>query len=262
MEYVSEPDAATQLTALKAVGAALDTDDAALAPLYTYPDQLERPWLRANMITSLDGGATDDGRSGGLAGAGDRALFALMRQAADVILVGAATVRIENYGGAQMSATQRQARQARGQTEVPPIAVVTHTADFAHDAKLFTHAEVPPLLLTCQESLADTTRRFGAVAEVIDASGSETDRVDPHAVLRIFTERRLLRVLNEGGPSLLSLLIEEDVLDELCLTVAPILVAGSARRIASGVGQAHTRMQRSHLLTDDEGYLYTRYVRA
>ena len=97
---------------------------------------------------------------------------------------------------------------------------------------------------------------------MIDASGPETDRVDPHAVLQIFAERRLLRVLTEGGPSLLSLLIEEDLLDELCLTIAPILVAGSARRIVSGVGQAHTRMQRSHLLTDNEGYLYSRYVRA
>lgn len=262
MDHVSEPDAATQLTALKAVGAAFDTDDAALAPLYTYPERLDRPWVRANMITSLDGGATDDGRSGGLAGPGDRALFALMRQAADVILVGAATVRIENYGGAQLPAAQRQARQARGQTEVPPIAVVTHTADFAHDARLFTHAEVPPLLLTCRESLDDTTHRFGAVAEVIDASGAETDRVDPHAALQIFADRGMLRVLTEGGPSLLSLLIEEDLLDELCLTVAPILVSGSARRIASGDGLAHTRMRRSHLLADDEGYLYTRYVRA
>lgn len=262
MDHVSEPDAATQLTALKAVGAAFDTDDAALAPLYTYPDQLDRPWVRANMITSLDGGATDDGRSGGLAGSGDRALFNLMRQSADVILVGAATVRIENYGGAQLSAAQRQVRQSRGQAEVPPIAVVTHTADFAHDARLFATAEVAPMVLTCRESVDEATRRLGTLAEVIDASGAETDRVDPHTVLAIFAERGLLRVLTEGGPSLLSLLIEEDLLDELCLTIAPILVSGSARRIASGDGLAHTRMRRSHLLTDDEGYLYTRYVRA
>src|SRR5665811_436383 len=75
-------------------------------------------WVRANMISSLDGGATDDGKAGGLAGPGDRALFARMRQEADVILVGASTVRIENYSGAQMSVAQRQERQHRGQAEV------------------------------------------------------------------------------------------------------------------------------------------------
>ena len=86
------------------------------------------------MIASLDGGATDDGKAGGLAGAGDRALFALMRHAADVIVVGAATVRVENYSGAQVSVAQRHARQRRGQAEVPPIAVVTQTGDLDPDA--------------------------------------------------------------------------------------------------------------------------------
>ncbi|MDH6246799.1 riboflavin biosynthesis pyrimidine reductase [Mycobacterium sp. OTB74] len=260
---MSDPDAATQLTALSAVGAAFDgDDDAALAPLYTYPDQLRRPWVRANMISSLDGGATDDGRSGGLAGPGDRALFALMRQEADVILVGAATVRIENYSGAQMSAAQRQLRQHRGQAEVPPIAVVTHSADFAHDAKLFTRAEVQPLILTCRDNIEDTCRRFAGLAEVIDASDTASYRVDPHAMLRVFAERGLLRVLTEGGPSLLSMLIEDDLIDEMCVTIAPVLVGGRARRIATGSGEAHTRLSRSHVLTDDQGYLYTRYVRS
>jgi riboflavin biosynthesis pyrimidine reductase len=99
------------------------------------------------------------------------------------------------------------------------------------------------------------------MAEIIDASGSHTDRVDPAVVLTIFRRRGLLRVLSEGGPSLISLLIENDLLDELCVTIAPILVGGAARRIAAGSGEAHTRMRRSHLLTDDEGYLYTRYVK-
>jgi riboflavin biosynthesis pyrimidine reductase len=69
-------------------------------------------------------------------------------------------------------------------------------------------------------------------------------------------------VLTEGGPLILSLLIEAGLLDELCLTVAPILVGGMARRIVTGPGQVHTNMRRTHLLTDDEGYLYTRYVKS
>lgn len=258
---MSEADAATELTELKAAGAAFEADDDRLADYYSYPGDLDRCWVRANMIASLDGGATDDGTVGGLAGPGDRALFSRMRQEADVILVGAATVRIENYAGAQMSATQRLERHRRGQAEVPPIAVVTHTADFEHDARLFTRSEVPPLILTCSDSVEEAQRCLGGLAEVLDASDRLTDRVDPAAVLSILAGRGLLRVLTEGGPQLLSLFIEHDLIDEMCVTIAPILVGGSARRIAAGSGEAHTRMRRSHLLTDAEGYLYSRYTR-
>jgi riboflavin biosynthesis pyrimidine reductase len=236
-------------------------DDARLAAFYSYPEDLDRCWVRANMISSLDGGATDDGKSGGLAGPGDKALFARMREEADVVLVGASTVRIENYSGAQMSVAQRQERQRRGQAELPPIAILTHGADFEHDAKIFTRTEVPPLIMTSRDAVDEARGRFGSLAEVIDASGANTDRVDPTVVLTIFQKRGLRRVLSEGGPSLISLLIEHDLLDELCVTIAPVLVGGAARRIAAGSGEAHTRMRRSHLLTDDEGYLYTRYVR-
>src|SRR3954453_3610287 len=108
---------------LTLLGPVDDLDDGRLTDLYAYPDDLESCWVRGNMIASLDGGATDDGKAGGLAGAGDRALFALLRELADVIVVGAATVRVENYSGTQLSVAQRQARQQRGQAEVPPIAV-------------------------------------------------------------------------------------------------------------------------------------------
>jgi len=261
---VPDADAATELTELRATGNAFDTDDdSRLAEFYGYPEVAgDRCWVRANMITSLDGGATTEGTSGGLAGPGDRAMFARMRQEADVILVGASTVRIENYSGAQMSAAQRLERQTRGQSEVPPIAVITHSADFDHDAKLFTRSEVLPLILTSRETAADAARRFTELADVVDASGSHPDRVEPTAVLTTLASRGLRRVLVEGGPSLLSLFIEQDLLDELCMTIAPILVGGHARRIATGPGEAHTMMRRSHLLTDDEGYLYARYVKS
>ena len=261
MVHVSDPDAATELTELRPLGDGFDGDDARLAAFYSYPQDLDRCWVRANMISSLDGGATDDGKSGGLAGPGDRAIFSRMRQEADVILVGASTVRIENYSGAQMSLSERRERQGRGQSEVPPIAVVTHSADFDHDALIFTRTEVPPLIVTCHETVPEAQARFGSSAEVLDASGPYPDRVDAGVMLETLAERGLRRVLSEGGPSLISLLTEHDLLDELCLTIAPVLVGGAARRIASGSAEAHTRMRRSHLLTDAEGYLYMRYVR-
>lgn len=261
MDSVPDPTPATELTELTG-GTGFDSeDDDRLAAYYSYPDGLTRCWVRANMISSLDGGATDDGSSGGLAGPGDRAVFSRMRQEADVILVGASTVRIENYAGAQMSLAQRQARQARGQAEVPPIAVITHRAEFEHDARLFTRTEVTPLVLTTRETVAEARQRLGGLAEVLDASAEQPDRVDPAAVLDILNNRGLHRVLTEGGPSLLDLFIERDLLDELCVTIAPVLVGGNASRIVTGDGRAHTRMRRSHVLSDGEGYLYTRYIR-
>jgi riboflavin biosynthesis pyrimidine reductase len=256
---MSDQGGGTQLTELAQTETA---DESRLTDLYAYPDNLQSCWVRGNMIASLDGAATDDGKAGGLAGAGDRALFTLMRNAADVILVGAATVRIENYSGAQLSLAERQARQRRGQSEVPPIAVVTRSGDLDPGARLFTRTEVPPLILTCSRSVDEIRQRLGAVAEVIDASGQYPDGVDGATALKILAERQLYRVLTEGGPLFLSLLIENGLLDELCLTVAPILVGGPARRIATGLNQVHTRMRRTHLLTDDAGYLYTRYIRS
>ena len=251
--------AGIQLTVL---AAAESVDDGRLADFYTYPGDLQSCWVRGNMIASLDGGATDDGKAGGLAGRGDRAVFSLMRHAADVILVGAATVRIENYSGAQLPVAARQARQRRGQAEVPPIAVVTRSGDLDPSALLFTRTEVRPLILTSARTVEDTRGRLGAVADVIDASGTDPNSADYAVVLRVLAERGLFRVLTEGGPLILGSLIENGLMDELCLTVAPILVGGASKRIVTGLGHVHTRMRRAHLLADDDGYLYTRYVRA
>jgi riboflavin biosynthesis pyrimidine reductase len=262
MLFMADTTAGVRFTPLGPDGPAIDGADGRLSDFYAYPDDLQTCWVRGNMIASLDGGATADGKAGGLAGAGDRSIFALMRHAADVILVGAATVRIENYSGAQVPLAARHARQRRGQNEVPPIAVVTRTGVLDPDALFFTRTEVRPLILTCADSVDDTLHRLGAVSEVLNASGPRSDAVDGATVLKLLAERKLFRVLTEGGPLLLSQLIEDDLLDELCLTLAPILIGGSSRRIAAGAGEVHANMRPAHLLSDDEGYLYTRYVRA
>lgn len=243
---------------LLAGGGAVDDDD--LDALYAYPPDVRV--LRANMISSVDGAATTAGTSGGLGDAGDRRLFALQRELADVVVVGAGTARAENYGGARMSVAQRRRRLARGQGEVPPIALVTRSGSLAHDLLVLTDSEVPPLVLTCAASVAAARDRVGSAAEVIDCSGPDPDQVDLSVLLDRLGGRGLLRVLTEGGPSLLGAFLGQDLLDELCLTTAPMLIGGSAPRIASGNVDVATRMRRAHILADDEGYLYSRYRRA
>ena len=236
--------------------------DAQLGELYAYPADLQRPWVRSNFIASLDGGASADGKSGGLGGPGDKALFGLMREQADVIVVGAGTVRTENYGGAKLSAAARHARRERGQSEIPPIAIVTRSGQLDHAMPVFTQAEVPPLVLTVAASVPATRDRLGPLADVLDCSGADPTQVDIGAALHRLAERGLLRVLTEGGPSLHGSFIEAGLLDELCLSIAPVLLGGAAPRIAAGPNALRTGMRRAHLLADDAGYLYTRYVRA
>lgn len=235
-------------------------DDGRLQELYAYPD-LTRPLVRGNAIASLDGGATTDGTSGGLGGPGDRQLFGLLRELADVIVVGAGTARTETYGGARMTVSQRQRRQARGQREVPPIALVTRSGVLDHALPVLTDTEVPPLVLTCSDAATAAAARLGSTAEVIDCSGADPAAVDLGTALTALAARGLPRVLIEGGPSLLGAFIDADLLDELCLTAAPMLVGGSAVRIAAGTAATLTRMRRRHVITDTEGYLYLRYTR-
>ena len=192
---MAEPDAGTKLTLLG------DTDTVspdALPDLYAYPEPLSRCWVRSNFITSLDGGATLDGVSGGLAGPGDRALFKVLRELADVVLVGAGTVRMEHYGGAVLSAAARAARQRRGQAELPPIAIVTASGRLDRDMKVFTASEVTPIVLTSADVAVDTRSRLSGVADVLSCSDRDTATVDLGVVLDRLAAKDLLRVLTEA----------------------------------------------------------------
>jgi riboflavin biosynthesis pyrimidine reductase len=248
-------------THLTLLGSVRDLDDGELPELYGYPADRHGVWVRANFIASLDGGATVKGTTGGLGGPGDRFLFSLLRELADVIVVGAGTVRIESYAGAHLSVAQRQQRQAREQSEVPQLAIVTKSGHLDRDMPVFTRTEVPPLVFTCTAAADETRQRLAGLADVIDCSGDDPGRVDEAAVLAALEVRGLCRVLTEGGPTLLSSFVDRDLLDELCLTIAPRVVGGQAGRITTGPGQALTRMRCAHVLTDGAGYLYTRYVK-
>jgi riboflavin biosynthesis pyrimidine reductase len=254
---VSDDDAGTGLTLL---GAQRGIDFPELAQYYDYPDNLNRCWVRSNMITSLDGAATVEGRAGGLAGPGDRALFKVMREVADVVLVGAGTVRAENYSGAQLTVAARQRRHARGQQELPPIAVVTGTGALEPDSRLFTRTEIPPLIFTTTASVEATRRNLHGRAEVLDASTNDPIVVDPGAVLAELARRGLYRVLCEGGPTLLGDFVEHGLLDEFALTVAPMLIAGGASRVVTAPAAVTTRLRIAHLMTDEDGFVYTLFT--
>ncbi|WP_040780232.1 pyrimidine reductase family protein [Nocardia pneumoniae] len=240
----------------------LSPDD--LARLYAFPSRLEAPWVRANFVSSIDGAATSGNLSEGLGTPADKMVFMLLRELADVIVVGAGTARAENYAGARTDPGRRRAFHELGigghpDGAPPPIAVVTASAVLEPDARLLTETQVPPLIITTAAAPADRKRRLAdAGAEVIEAGDIA---VTPQALLRALHARGLLRVLTEGGPQLFGELLAADVVDELCLTTAPLLVGGAARRISLSAHEFRTRMTRAHVLLDDDGTMLTRWAR-
>ncbi|SEL47577.1 pyrimidine reductase family protein [Rhodococcus maanshanensis] len=243
-------DIATHLTPL---------DDDELRDLHVYPDATSAPWVRVNFVSSIDGAVSADGTSAGLGTPADKRLFGVLRELADVILVGAGTVRAENYGGARVTAERSARRRERGQADAPPVAVVTASADIDPTSRLLTDTTVAPLVLTTAAAPDDRKAGLEAAGARVLELGEST--VPPSAILDTLHGLGLARVLCEGGPALFGQLLAADAVDELCLTTAPLLVAGRAPRIASSPDAAPKAMRRAHLLGDEDGTLLTRWVR-
>jgi riboflavin biosynthesis pyrimidine reductase len=225
-----------------------------LAKVYAYPRER---WLRANMVTSADGAAYLDGRSGGLSSPDDMRIFGILRALADVILVGAGTARVEEYKPARRRPSLGELREGRPETAT--IALVTRTLGLNLTSPLFT--ETPPdartIVITCAASDAELRAQTAKVADVIVA-GEET--VDLSAALDALSERGLGRVLCEGGPHILGDLTAAGLLDELCLSFSPTLAGPGAGRIIAGPSSAARRMELAHLLAGGDGFVFFRYL--
>lgn len=174
------------------------------------PADRSAPMLRVNMVSSLDGAAWLDGRSGPLGGSADQKLMKTLRMFADVILVGAGTVRVEGYQGDLIDEPQKQWRLEHGLTEQPRLVVVSRSG--------------PPL------------------SELLAELGN-------------------LHILCEGGPHLFGSLAAMDAIDELCLTIGPLLVGPGPGRITAGNPHPVRRMALVHAIPDGD-LLFLRYARS
>jgi riboflavin biosynthesis pyrimidine reductase len=228
---------------------------------------VDSPSLRANMVASLDGVVALDGVSGALGGPDDVEVFATLRALSDVVVVGAGTLRAEGYGPAWLTAERRARRAARGQAPLPTVAVVTAHADLDPGWPLFTERrqdqpEPPrPYVFTADTAPADRLRALDAVATVVSLGERH---VDPAAMVTHLVAEGLSRALCEGGPTLLGQLIALDLVDDLCLTQAP-LFAGPGHRTLSGgpEGTPFATAARFRLLQliEGDGLLLARYGR-
>src|SRR6185437_14737318 len=172
------------------------------------------------MIFSADGAAAFGGRAGPLSCPTDQQLLGILRGFADVVLVGAGTARAENYGPVRLTEAQRAQRHSHGLATSPPIAVISRSGQLP--GRLFGDPDRRPILVTC----AQAPRGDPAGAQRCRVVVAGEDSVDLARAVELLRAQGMHRILCEGGPTLLDALVDADLLDEICVTLAPRL-AGS-----------------------------------
>jgi riboflavin-specific deaminase-like protein len=234
------------------LGGALD--DVAIGDHYSAGVGL--PWLRVNFVSSIDGAATVENKSGGLGGEADRRVFDILRTLCDVVVVASGTVKAEGYGAMILDAASVEARVSAGLKPQPIFAIVSGSLSLDPQSRVFADAPVRPVIFTTES--APSNAALSRVADIV-ICGPTT--VDPVAMVAELEKRQLTRIHCEGGPSLFGSLLAADVVDELCLTVSPLLVGGDSGRIAKG-DVPDTRTMSLAGILQSEDTLLLRYIRA
>jgi riboflavin biosynthesis pyrimidine reductase len=210
----------------------LDSD---LEALYRPPSL---PWLRVNMVSTLDGAANgESGRSGSINNEADKRVFHALRDQADAIVVGAGTARTERYHVAKV-----------------PLVIVSHRGLVPEQLQDAPAGKV--LLVTCADSLGLADCRAALGHDQVIVAGKA--HVDLAAMKAALVERGFRNLLCEGGPHLLRDLLGAGAVDELCLTVVPRTIGGVHPRILEGT--AVDVEMRLALLLEEEGTLIGRWL--
>jgi riboflavin biosynthesis pyrimidine reductase len=252
----SVDDAAPTLQVLHPQGRPSLPPDPAEQALGALFDEPRSRWVRANMVATLDGAATGaDHRSGSINDPADLRVFRTLRARADIVLVGAGTVRAEGYRAPRTPEPLRAGRRDRGQPDHPALAVLTASGDLP--VALLTDDPAPWVFTTSDAAHLDRLsdhlppERLHVHDGVLPAA----------AALEALSAAGLGRILTEGGPHLLAELVTAGLVDELCLTWSPQLVGGSATRVLAGTAWLVPPRQArlAHLLHAD-GVLLGRWL--
>jgi riboflavin biosynthesis pyrimidine reductase len=185
------------------------------------------------MVTSLDGSVTLRGVSGGLGGPADHRALGRIRDACDVILVGAGTVRDEAYPPYPGGPARQARRAAKGLAPRPPVAMVTRTGALPDGHPLVADPDDPPIVIVAhadeqgaRSALAHTPA--GPAIRWIVAGEQELDWSE---ALTGLATQGLTRISCEGGPRINGALLDAGLVDEVFVTIAPALVGGDGLRL-------------------------------
>lgn len=214
-----------------------------------------RPWVLVNFVTSIDGATTVKGRSSALGDDDDLAMFKAIRSLPDVILVGAGTVRAEDYRPVILDEERWAIRRERGQADDPILAIVSGSLGVDPEARVFGDPDHKPLILTSTTADPGRLVNLGDMAEIAFLA-----ELTPAMILAQLGAASV--VLLEGGPSLTGQFVAAGLVDEMCLTVSPVMVGGDSKRVAVGVEASPPlgmRLDRAHIGAES---LFLRYLRA
>jgi riboflavin biosynthesis pyrimidine reductase len=214
--------------------------------------------LRVNFVSSVDGAVTVGGLSRGLQTPGDNRVFAGLRDLADVVVAGAGTVRAEGYDSLHLSAEVRARRLELGVPGSLRTAVISRTLRLDPTADLFANAdaEARTIVITCAAADPGVRDALSRTSQVIVAGEDEVDLASARLGLE---ELGLTRILCEGGPTLFGDLASAGVVDELCLTLSPLLGGPGAGRLTAGhPWESPVALRLAGLLEEDDA-LFARY---
>jgi riboflavin biosynthesis pyrimidine reductase len=229
-------------------------DDEQLERLYTYP---AKRWLCVNFVSSADGAVALHGRARELSNEPDRRVLQLGSDLADVLLVGATTAMVEEFRGVHPDGETAARRERHGLAPIPPTAVVTTGRSLPEDAPVVTEALVPSYVITTAAAPERKREAWAAAGATVVIAGER--EVDMRLAVDTLAAAGLERVDSEGGAQLFGSLLAAGVVDELRLTVSPLLVSGGAGRIATGTDIDPARLELLSVVAENET-LMVRYA--
>lgn len=221
------------------------------------------PFVRAIMISTLNGSATVHGTSQSLGNATDSELLQALRRWSDVILVGSSTVKAEDYGGNHSLGLK--------DSSPAPIAILSKSLDLNPDSRVFKDAASPPLILTPASNLQNSSKKEllgllrNAGAKIV-STGTGSSR----EVIESLHSLGLRRITCEGGPTVLSALIQSDLIDQLYLTLDPTIGSRIETPLVRSTSTAESGSSSPTTLRDlklenvsysDDGTVFLRYGR-
>ncbi len=213
---------------------------------------VDRPYVIVNMVSTLDGRAALEGNTRGLGGEQDRNLFHLLRTAADAILVGAGTARIERYAEAVKNDELRAARERHGLAPEQPTVIVSGRLLLPSDLPLLQAEGAPVVIATA----ADHELEGVNAAVTYERTGDDLQLL----LARLRSEHGLRSLVCEGGPTLLSHLLAANLVDELFLSIAPKLIGGGDEpTITTGPALPDPATADPIWICESDGELFTRW---
>ena len=216
----------------------------------------DRPYVVCNFVSSLDGKATAEGRTGALASEADRAAFHLLRTQVDALLAGTGTMRIERYGVAVRSERLSQIRLAEGRAPQPLCVVISRSGNVPFEVPLFADARSDVVLYAPADMTPPRCEARLTHHEIPVGEDSLSQ------ILRALRRDHDVRsLLCEGGPMLFNSLLRQNLVDELFLTVSPALVGGAELGITTGTARDQLQVMQLVWALECRGSLFLRYTR-